>query len=146
MFKIFLSYLILLVTDVSQFRKFWLHSDFQVYVSQNHNDPINGPTNDSSAKILPTINWYRGQEGCYIACYSHKSNSAVYGISSGIFVMGQIRIPGKYVSRNCVAQHDDSQNALPEKWPELCSHLLPDQCPNLSCWGGGDTGGWFGIQ
>jgi hypothetical protein len=123
-----------------------LPENFPVYYGEG--TIINNPAPGFEQRILPTVNHtYPSIDGCYIACYSNSSTNAVYEIGPGIFVMGQFRVKGIYAGRLC--QADGYQNA-PDlaKIPEFiaaCGKHLP-ACAGDICWGGNDTGGWFGFQ
>ena len=96
--------------------------------------------------ILPTINLYKGTPGCYIACYSHQRDNSVYYVGDNVYVMGQVRVAGKYAGRICeptnFAGKDISGN---DTFKAICSAKIAG-CLAAHCWAGGDTGGWFGIQ
>lgn len=123
-----------------------LPENFPVYYANG--TIINNPAPGFERRILPTVNHtYPSIDGCYIACYSNSSTNAVYEIGPGIFVMGQFRVKGLYAGRLC--QGDGFQNApdiaqIPE-YKAACSKHLP-ACAGDICWGGNDTGGWFGFQ
>ncbi|NGX50636.1 MAG: hypothetical protein K1060chlam2_00484, partial [Chlamydiae bacterium] len=83
--------------------------DFNVYVKDNVvvNWPAPGPeartlptfnysTRPSGGYVahLPTFNHYSGPNGGYIALYSHNEKAAIYGVGDGIYVIGQVRLPG----------------------------------------------------
>ena len=95
--------------------------------------------------LLPTINLYKGTPGCYIACYSHQKENAIYSMGDNIYVLGQVRIAGKYSGRICeptnFAGKDISGDAT---FKTICTEKI-QSCVGNHCWAGGDTGGWFGI-
>jgi hypothetical protein len=98
-------------------------------------------------KILPTVNLFKGKPGCYVACYSHQVNQSVYPVSKDIFVMGQVRVEGHYDNRICKPKgYEDKDISAENAFKQLCEDNLKQQCTQLSCWAGGDTGGWFGVQ
>ena len=107
---------------------------------------INHPEINFTEKLLPTINLYKGSPGCYIACYSHQRENAVYPVDGNIYVLGQVRIAGKYNNRICeptnYAGKDISRDAT---FKTICTEKIKS-CEGNHCWAGGDTGGWFGIQ
>lgn len=116
---------------------------FRVYV--NGNTVINHPARGFQERVLPTVNDFRGAPGCYVACYSHDRAGGVYGVGGNIYVMGQVRVPGHYEGRVCLPDrfgHADISAASGIR--QLCKASVPS-CGN-NCWGGGDTGGWFGIK
>ena len=121
-----------------------LPEDFRVYVRDNQ--VINQPWPGFEERVLPTVNDFRGSPGCYVACYSHDAERAVYGVGGEIYVMGQIRVPGNYQNRVCQpADYEGRDISAAPAFKKLCGRLLPDRC-RTGCWAGGDTGGWFGIQ
>jgi len=91
-------------------------------------------------------NDYTQNPGCYVACYTQNPDKAIYSVANGIYIIGQIRVAGIYVQRNCVplgmARQDLSQNAA---FKTLCEKKFPEACPEGRCWAGGETGGWLGI-
>ena len=120
-----------------------LLSPFPVYTLGN-NGVINHPYPGAEQALLPTDNSYTMAPGCYIACYSH--NQGVYPVAADIYVMGQIRVWGKYEDRICQPQGYKGMDISKEnKFKFLCSQKI-NTCRNNTCWAGGDTGGWFGIQ
>ncbi|KTD52345.1 hypothetical protein Lqui_1189 [Legionella quinlivanii] len=119
-----------------------LPSPFPVYVIEGQ-AVINHPSPGATKVDLPTDNSYTKQPGCYIACYSHRPG--VYAVSPTISVMGQIRVPGTYVARLCQPAGFENQDiSKAEQFKQLCTSKI-SACKG-SCWAGGDTGGWFGIQ
>jgi hypothetical protein len=118
-----------------------LPEDFSVYVHDT--TVINHPAEGFEKRLLPTRNLFKGTPGGYVACYSRRETSSVYSVGGGIFVMGQIRMPGKYQKRifqpKGYAGKDISANPL---FKDLCNAQFAS-CEK-SCWAGGDTGGWFG--
>ena len=120
-----------------------LPSPFPVYVIEN-TGVINHPYPGAVRALLPTDNSYTSAPGCYIACYSHKPG--VYSVSPSISVIGQIRVGGEYAGRICQPEgYKERDISAIEKFKHLCG-LKFHICNNDTCWAGGDTGGWFGIQ
>ena len=96
-------------------------------------------------KTLTTRNLFQKTPGCYIACYSRDPEKGIYSVGDGIFVMGQIRVKGKYDERVCKPdQFENKDISAEQKFKDLCNKHIPNCVKN--CWAGGDTGGWFGIQ
>ena len=94
-------------------------------------------------KILPTINAFQGVPGGYIACYSHTKEGSAYGVSRDIFVVGQIRMAGRY--RGGIFQPQGYENkdiSAEPPFKDLCKTAFP-VCQR-QCWAGGDTEKWFG--
>ena len=121
-----------------------LSEPFKVYV--NGTMVLNHPEMNFIEKALPTTNLYKGAPGCYIACYSHQEQNAVYPAGNQIYLMGQVRVAGRYAGRNCeptnFAGKDISANEI---FKTICNEKV-QECQGAHCWAGGDTGGWFGIQ
>ncbi len=123
-----------------------LPEKYKVYYIENMG-VVNHPVPNSHEKILPTINDFKEAPGCYVACYSHYEANSVYPISKNIYVMGQIRVPGSYANRICQPKgFEDKDISTVKAFNALCTKHLPEPCPDNSCWVGGDTGGWFGVQ
>ena len=118
-----------------------LPADFAVYVKDQ--TVLNRPAGGFEKKILPTRNIFKGMPGGYVACYSRIESYSVYGVGHGIFVMGQIRMPGEYAGKvfqpEGFAGKDISADPL---FKDLCNAQFTS-CQK-QCWAGGDTGGWFG--
>ncbi len=121
-----------------------LPEDYLVYV--HGTTVINHPLLDFSEKILPTINLYKGSPGCYVACYSQHGEQAVYPIDDHIYVLGQVRVAGKYNGRRCDPINFENKEITQDPtFKTLCKDRIP-ACADGQCWAGGDTGGWFGLQ
>lgn len=121
-----------------------LPSSFRVYVRGNA--VVNSFYPGFEERVLPTVNRFMGYPGCYVAAYSRDPERAAYPIGSDIYVMGQVRVPGRYEGRICRPTNYETADisAAPE-FKEMLAEALPDVCPtDTSCWAGGDTGGWFG--
>ncbi|MHC5723142.1 MAG: hypothetical protein ACYT04_36310 [Nostoc sp.] len=119
-----------------------LPEDFRVYVGEA--GVINHPVPGYQEKILPTVNRYQGKDGGYIAIYSHNSVSGVYSVGGGIYVIGQIRLKGKYIGRIFhPAGYEGQEISAAEEFKQLADETF-ESCQG-DCWAGGDTGGWFGI-
>lgn len=107
---------------------------------------LNHPQPGFIEAFLPTVNLYKGAPGCYVACYSHQRENAVYSVGDNIYVMGQVRVAGKYTGRVCepinFSGKDISANAF---FKAMCTEKI-EACKPNHCWAGGDTGGWFGLQ
>jgi len=123
-----------------------LPDNFPVYYSNG--TVINNPAPGFERRILPTVNHtYPAIDGCYIACYSNSATESVYAIEENTYVMGQVRVKGYYAGRLC--QGDGFQDIpniadIPE-YKAACGQFIP-ACAGNICWGGNDTGGWFGFQ
>jgi len=119
-----------------------LDKEFKVYT--NGSVVINHPAPGFTEKVLPTNNNYAAAPGCYMACYSHEQDKSAYGLRDNIYVMGQVRVPGKYQGHICMASRYASEVSNAQAFKDLCNRTFADVC-NGNCWAGGDTGGWFGI-
>ena len=94
---------------------------------------------------LPTANTFTEVPGCYAACYSRSSKGSVYPVGGDIYVMGQIRVSGKYSKRICLPKgYENADISSKKHFKDLCRKI--PSCSDGKCWAGGDTGGWFGIQ
>jgi hypothetical protein len=124
-------------------RENWmLPEDFRVYVGEG--GVINHPVPSYQEHILPTVNRYRGKDGGYIAIYSHNASQGVYSVGEGIYVIGQIRLQGKYIGRIFHPTGYEGQDiSAVEEFKRLADETF-SACQG-DCWAGGDTGGWFGI-
>ncbi|MFA6915433.1 MAG: hypothetical protein WC222_03480 [Parachlamydiales bacterium] len=124
---------------------FFLPEDFAVYTDGKI--VINWqPSERYEKKMLPTFNHYQGQDGGYVAIYTHDKEAAVYGVGGDIYVIGQIRVQGHYDGRIFIPKgykRGDNITQDPELL-EICATYFPSMSGNM--WVGGDTGGWFGIQ
>lgn len=119
-----------------------LPEDFLVF----YKDGIvtNQPAAGFEPRILPTVNRsYPDIDGCYVACYSNSSEGAAYSLPAGpgspeqVFVMGQLRVKGYYSRTIC-------EDGPIEDYAAECGRYLP-ACAGGICWGGSDTGGFFGL-
>lgn len=123
-----------------------LPDNFSVYFANG--TIINNPAPGFERRILPTVNHtYPAIDGCYIACYSNSAAGSVYAIEENIYVMGQVRVKGYYSGRLC--QGDSFQGspniAEIQEYKAACGKYVA-ACSGNICWGGNDTGGWFGFQ
>ncbi len=131
-------------TVASQMTDYLLPEDFRVYVSAE-GGVINRPAPGYREKILPTINKYMKRDGGYIACYSRNQAGSIYSVGDGIYVMGQIRVKGRYIGRIFHPQgYEGKDISGAKKFKTLCNQTFP--AARSGGWAGGDTGGWFGIQ
>lgn len=120
-----------------------LSSPFPVYIFENVG-VVSHPYPGAVQALLPTDNSYTAAPGCYLACYSHQPG--IYKVATDIFVLGQVRVAGKYANRICQPTgYEGKDVSSVATFKQLCSDKIPS-CKNIECWAGGDTGGWFGIQ
>lgn len=124
---------------------YFLSEDFAVYTDGK--TVINWqPSPSYEKKYLPTFNFYEGENGGYVAIYTRDPDRGVYGVGGGIYVMGQIRVEGRYEGRIFIPKgYRPGDNITQEPGLlEVCEKYFPNMAGRM--WLGGDTGGWFGIQ
>lgn len=123
-----------------------LPEDFKVYTKE-HEGVVNHNFDGAKEVTLPTVNAFKDKPGCYVACYSKDATHGVYPVDENIYVIGQMRVAGHYLNRICKPQNfKDKDISAEETFKKQCTEHFPKQCAEHSCWAGGDTGGWFGIQ
>jgi hypothetical protein len=121
----------------------FLPEQFHVYFKEDEG-VANQPFTGAKELILPTNNSFKGTPGCYVACYSHNKAQSIYPVAKDIFVMGQFRIEGSYEQRFCLPKgYEEKDISAENHFKQECEKFFPSQCKNLSCWVGGDTGGWL---
>jgi hypothetical protein len=127
--------------DLGGSNQILLSEPFSVYTDGT--TVINHPEQGFTETLLPTINLYKGNPGCYIACYSRQKDNAIYSIGDNIYVLGQVRIAGKYNINRCeptnFAGKDISADAT---FKTICSEKI-EACTGGHCWADGETGAWF---
>ncbi|HEY9849223.1 MAG TPA: hypothetical protein V6D28_07175 [Leptolyngbyaceae cyanobacterium] len=127
---------------LSQMKGYFLPEDFRVYVSDQ--GAVNWPAPGYTEKILPTVNKYMGRDGGYVACYSRNEEGSIYSVGGGIYVMGQIRLQGRYIGRIFHPKgYENKDISAAQEFKDLCNQTFPTA--RGGGWAGGDTGGWFGI-
>ena len=84
-------------TEKNELTQIPLPENFKVYVKGE--SPISHPEPGYEEKELKTINLYKGKDGGYVGCYSHNRELGVCSVGSDIYLIGQIRLPGKYSGR-----------------------------------------------
>ena len=120
---------------------YWLPEDFRIFM--NHQgifgtSKSEGP--EAESRILPTVNQYKGAYGGYVAFYSRDPAKAVYSVGGGIYVVGQIRLKGRYIGRIFHPEGYEYQDiSAVSEFKALCRQTF-----GVEGWAGGDTGGWFG--
>ncbi|MBW4563866.1 MAG: hypothetical protein KME32_22535 [Mojavia pulchra JT2-VF2] len=123
---------------------YFLAEDFRVYVS-TEGGVVNWAAPGYTERILPTVNKYMNRDGGYIACYSRNQKGSIYSVGSGIYVMGQIRLQGRYIGRIFHPKgYEDKDISAAIEFKTLCNQTFP--AARNGGWAGGDTGGWFGIE
>ena len=119
-----------------------LPENFQVYVRGE--SVINWPAPGYEERVLPTVNLYMGKDGGYIAVYCRDEGRGIYSVGDGIYVIGQIRLQGKYIRRIFMPRGYEGRNlSAVQEVKDLCNQAFPSA--KGGSWAGGDTGGWFGI-
>jgi len=105
---------------------------------------VNHEVSGYKKRILPTKNQYMGNDGGYIAVYSHNPIGSIYSVGGDIYVMGQIRVQGKYDGRIFQPKgYEGVDISAAQYFKDLANKTFP-ACKGGG-WVGGDTGGWFGI-
>lgn len=59
---------------------------------------------------VPTVNDFTGIPGCYVAAYSREQTNSVYSVGDRIYVMGQVRVPGRHEGRICQPKGYEGQD------------------------------------
>lgn len=117
---------------------------FKIYANETGVAALH-PTPGLEERVIPNVNIFLRNPGCYIACYSKNPDKSVFPVTSNIYLVGQIRVRGSYVGRMCVPENYETVDIRGERaFKELCSKSF--SCIGNSCWAGGDTGKWFGLQ
>jgi len=121
-----------------------LPENFKVYVGSN--SVLNFPEEGYTEKTLPTFNHYKGEDGGYVAFYTHEKEGSVYGVGGDIYVFGQIRVQGEYIGRIFYPTGYDEGSDITKDATilALCFQYMP-QWQGKEVWLGGDTGGWLGL-
>lgn len=130
--------------EVDNANKTLLPESYTIYT--NGTSVLNHPEPGFIEKAFPTINLYKGNPGCYIACYSQQKENAIYALENNVYVLGQVRVAGRYNNALCVptnfAGKDISADTV---FKTICTEKIPT-CVGGHCWANGYTGGWFGIS
>ena len=81
------------------------------------------------------------KNGGYIGVYSRDRTKAVCHVGGGIYLIGQIRLEGRYVNGIFVPKgYEDIDISVHPYFIDLCNRHFPSEG---SSWAGGDTFGWF---
>lgn len=128
-------------------KSYFLPEDFKVYSKGTTvtNNPMSMMLGFEE-KTLPTYNHYMGEDGGYVAIYTHDEENSVYPVSKTIFVAGMIRVKGEYEDRVFVPKGYKIQPNDFIKYPEIievCDKHFPELKGKM--WLGGDTSGFVGI-
>jgi|GEM_PF-6406722 len=147
--KIFLLSLLGIILSNTYAEQLPDNDTISVHVNNNRDHGVYAlPVSGAKAYSLPMINQFKGNPGCYIACYTSKKEQGVYRVSDSSYAVGLIRIPGEYdkMSRKCMPdqQGNSANGADYANQAELCADGFPAVCGNSSeCNAGVDTGGFF---
>jgi len=108
---------------------------------------LNHPADGFAEHLLPTVNLYKGMPGCYIACYSRKSENSIYSAGDSVFVLGVVRVAGKYNNeRICEPTNFAGRNITGDPtFKTICTEKIAS-CVGGHCWAGGDTGQFFEMS
>ncbi len=119
---------------------YWLPEDFRIFMdNQGIFGTSRGEGQGVESRILPTVNQYKGADGGYVAFYSRDPSKAVYSVGGGIYVLGQIRLKGRYIGRIFHPEGYLNQDiSAVSEFKALCRRTF-----GVEGWAGGDTGGWF---
>ena len=103
------------------------------------------PTPDDTVNGAPVFKAYTGDDGGYVAVYTHDQEHSVYSVGGDIYVAGLVRVQGHYEGRifypTGYGQGDDITHDAAIL--RLCDRYFPALRGND--WIGGDTGG-FGLK
>jgi uncharacterized protein YecT (DUF1311 family) len=112
-------------------------SDLDFYDTQDGDRPDRGP------KLLryPTVSRYHGPDAGYIAVYTHDDRNALYSVGGDIYVVGFIRLRGRYDGRIFEPEgYDGKDISADPDFKKLTDALFPGH--EGGTWAGGDTGGF----
>lgn len=122
------------------FRSTFEIEDSTVYVREN---VVSIPRYGFKPRILRTsYNFFEGENGGYIGCYSRDKAEGVCHLGGGIYLIGQIWLEGRYVGRRFEPEGHEGIEDL-STISELnyqCDLIFPSQG---GTWAGGNTLGWF---
>ncbi len=94
-----------------------------------------------SERPLPVVTRYNGPAGGYIAMYTRDRSKAIYPVGGSIYVVGVVRLEGKYIGRVFHPRgYKNKDISAAQEFKDLCRELF-----DVDGWAGGDTGGWFGL-
>ena len=118
-----------------------LPDNFLVYIHETHISRM--PEPGYLEKQLPTINLFKGNPGCYLACYSHNPSAGIFPTGENTYLMGQVRVAGKYQGNTCEPMNFSGQDIRTlATFKALCA-LQIQNCKENQCWADGETGLWF---
>lgn len=123
---------------------FVLDDNFKVLVDEN-NQVVYHDAPGITIKKLPTINEFQNAPGCYLLCYSESAQHSVYQTNDGDYVVGQIRVPGRYVNQNCVpTNYEDEDIEDNRTFKRKCKKYFRGPCAT-GCKIETNTKKWFGT-
>lgn len=118
-----------------------LSNDSHIYVHEDGN-VLNEPAEGFEQYTLPTLNHYLGEDGGYVAFYTRDEARGIYSIGDGIFVVGLIRLKGRYIGRIFHPEgYEGKDISAAAEFKQMCREAF-----GVEGWAGGDTGGWFGLE
>lgn len=123
---------------------YMLPENFKVYVRENQ--VVNKYYDGFDERILPVKNHYKGVHGGYVALYTRKKEGAVYSVGGNIYVIGMVRVKGRYIGKTFYPEgYNQGENITQDKEILLiCHRYFPSHKGKL--WIGGDTGAWYENQ
>lgn len=122
-----------------------LPENFKVYINEE-GSILNHPEEGFAEKVLPTFNHYKGEDGGYVAFYTHEKEGSIYSVGGDIYVFGQIRVQGQYIGRIFypIGYSEGDDITKDAQILDLCFQYMPSW-KDKDVWLGGDTGGWLGL-
>ena len=87
------------------------------------------------------VEFYKGQDGGDIICYSHCADTSLYSVGNDIYVNGRIRLQGTYRQGDGVFEPKgwEGQDISAVNCFKFMCNMAFSGCQN-GCWAGGDTG------
>lgn len=130
--------------DISIPNKTLLPDEFKVYYNKKVGRLSRAPFKGGKETVIPTNNEYKDAPGCYISCHAKNAQEAAYPISDKIYVMGQVRVEGRYRDGLCLPKGYENKDVRSAKaLKEKCEQSFPTKCENNSCWADSHTSNWF---
>lgn len=123
---------------------YMLPENFKVYVKGNQ--VVNKYYHGFDERTLPVKNHYKEIDGGYVALYTRKKEGSVYSVGGGIYVIGMVRVKGRYIGRIFYPEaYKQGENITQDKEIlSICHRYFPSHRGEL--WIGGDTGNWYKNQ
>ena len=95
---------------------------------------------------LPIYNHYQGKDGGYVAIYSHIEQGASYPVGKDIYVVGLLRVKGKFKKGEFypVGYAPDAKEGMMHdaELKKIALQYLPEKWKAEDIWFGGDTSGF----